>query len=497
MRRDDIAEGTRVTVMGLGRFGGGLGVARFLAQRGCDVLVTDLAHEEALAEPLAELKPFVDDGSVRLRLGGHNVSDFTDTDLVVASPAVPRPRQNRFLRAASAAGVPITTEVRLGLENLNPSGFSARPAPGPGEPHVVGITGTAGKSTTAAMVHASLNALGVRAELAGNIGRSLLDEDLRGAVTSGSVEVLVLELSSAQLFWLGHDVGYIGAEPWGCDTAVVTSFTPNHLDWHEDMLDYEACKQQLLFGTRSSRKPALIVLGPGVSAWRDAVPGLFDDIASLADARDAAGRLVVSERVLEDGAIAGTRTALPGAHNTMNACLAAIAAHLACDRRHDPAACFEHAAAFPGLPHRLNLVHTSAAGVRAFDDSKCTTPGGTALAVGAFNDPGDVVLIAGGYDKGVDLSPMFASAARCALVCTIGATGNGIAAGVEAAGGAALRCKTLERAAEAAAKRAGELLNAGREPVVLLSPGCASWDQFKNYEQRGDRFARLIEGALP
>src|SRR5262252_3109260 len=101
--------GRRVTVMGLGRFGGGLGVARWLAGQGAEVLVTDLDPAEKLATSVEQLRDLVDGGSVRLRLGGHNVSDFTTCDLVVANPAVARPWENRFLRAAEAASIPITT----------------------------------------------------------------------------------------------------------------------------------------------------------------------------------------------------------------------------------------------------------------------------------------------------------------------------------------------------------------------------------------------------
>ena len=98
--------GKRVTVMGLGRFGGGVGVTRWLASQGADVLVTDVAPESELEASVAKIRALVDAGSVKLRLGGHNVADFTTCDLVVASPAVPRPWDDRFLRSAEAAGVP-------------------------------------------------------------------------------------------------------------------------------------------------------------------------------------------------------------------------------------------------------------------------------------------------------------------------------------------------------------------------------------------------------
>src|SRR5262245_19810084 len=110
--------GKRVTVMGLGRFGGGIGVTRWLADQGADVLVTDLVASDELDDSVKAIGDLVSAGSVTLRLGGHNVSDFTTCDLVVANPAVPKPWDNRFLRAAEAAGISITTEMSLLLERL-------------------------------------------------------------------------------------------------------------------------------------------------------------------------------------------------------------------------------------------------------------------------------------------------------------------------------------------------------------------------------------------
>jgi UDP-N-acetylmuramoylalanine--D-glutamate ligase len=183
--------GARVTVMGLGRFGGGVGVTRWLAAQGADVLVTDLDPAEKLAEPLAAISSLVDSGTVRLRLGEHNASDFTGCDLVVANPAVPRPWENRFLRAAEAARVPVTTEITLLLSRL-PEAMRER---------AVGVTGSVGKSTTTAMVHAGLSAAageGERVLLGGNIGGSLLG----GLGRIDDRAWLVLELSSAMLYWV-------------------------------------------------------------------------------------------------------------------------------------------------------------------------------------------------------------------------------------------------------------------------------------------------------
>ncbi|MEO0515632.1 MAG: hypothetical protein AAF086_10140, partial [Planctomycetota bacterium] len=130
----------KITVMGLGRFGGGVGVTRFLAERGADVLVTDTLSAEELKDSIAQLSDLAPgSGEITYRLGEHNVSDFTTCDLVVVNPAV-KP-DNRFVRAAQAAGIPITSEIRLLVKHL------------PNRLRTIGITGSAGKSTTTAMVH--------------------------------------------------------------------------------------------------------------------------------------------------------------------------------------------------------------------------------------------------------------------------------------------------------------------------------------------------------
>ena len=130
-------DGAKVTVMGLGRFGGGVGVTKWLVAQGAQVLVTDLEKAEALKDSMAQIESVVRQGSVTLRLGEHNVSDFTTCDVVVANPAVPKPWDNRFLRAASAAGVRVTTEIGL-LVNHLPRGAVS-----------IGITASAGHPAAA------------------------------------------------------------------------------------------------------------------------------------------------------------------------------------------------------------------------------------------------------------------------------------------------------------------------------------------------------------
>jgi UDP-N-acetylmuramoylalanine--D-glutamate ligase len=515
----------RATVMGLGAFGAGIAATRHLAALGVDVLVTDLAGGATLAPSLAKVEDLIDSGAVTTRLGTHNVSDFTDTDLIVVSPAVPRPAENRFLRAAGAAGVPITTEVRLGLERLDPAGFvrarergladgdeAARERGGgasrigdatPG-PVVVGVTGTAGKSTTAAMIRHALDALGMRVDLAGNIGRSLLEPGLLAAPP----EVLVLELSSAQLHWLRAGAGFAEAPTWRPHVAVVTGFAPNHLDWHGSLDDYRDCKLQLITQPAGgATRPRSIVLGPSLASWRGATgrgEDLWAELDAAFDPAAGAGHTLVRDDIVDAPFVSDLEMRLPGRHNRVNAVLAGVGARAAAAGVVDLRGCIAAAASFDGLPHRLELAHRTAA-LRAFDDSKCTTPQGVALAVAAFEGAGEVgadrvVLIAGGYDKGVDLSPMCGAAARCARVFTIGATGEALAESINGAGGHAVCVGSLDAAVASGVRFIGGMMNrtcgaAAASSVLLLSPGCASWDQFGSYEERGRRFTELVRTA--
>ena len=211
--------GKRVTVMGIGLFGGGLGVARFLARQGAIVTATDLKGADALAESLARLAGL----PITLHLGGHVESDFTDSDLVVVNPAVPD--TSAFLARAREAGVALETEINLF--------FKLCPAP------IVGITGSNGKSTAASLAAHLLEAGPRRTWFGGNIGRSLLD-DLDAI---GAEDLVVLELSSFQL----ERLAWTGLSP---AVSIVLNLRPNHLDRHGSMAAYGRAKQQILLAQR-------------------------------------------------------------------------------------------------------------------------------------------------------------------------------------------------------------------------------------------------------
>jgi UDP-N-acetylmuramoylalanine--D-glutamate ligase len=432
--------GKRVVVMGLGRFGGGAGVTRFLAGRGAKVLVTDLEPAEKLAQGLALIAGL----PVELRLGAHLVADFTSADLIVVNPAVD-PRKSRFLQAAHAAGVATTSEVRLLIGHLpNPRG------------QTIGITGTAGKSTTTAMIgHILRRTLGEdRVYVGGNIGGSLLDRLDRIRPD----DWVVLELSSFML-----EDSETGGDRWSPHIAVLTNLTPNHLDRHGTFEAYARAKQ-VIFEYQSPRDHALI--GPAPHAL---IHPRTTRVAYL-DGLDTYAPKFPLELLV------------PGAHNRQNARTAIeVAARAAVPRPLAAAALAD----FPGLPHRLQLV-AEAGGVRCYDDSKATTPEAALLALGSF-PAGVVHVILGGYDKGSDLKPLAIFAARhCRAVYTIGKTGDTLAAACPTDGAQIVPCGTLDHAVAEAAGR----LRPG--DVFLLSPACASWDQFDNYEQRGSAFAQAV-----
>jgi UDP-N-acetylmuramoylalanine--D-glutamate ligase len=422
--------GQRATVMGLGRHGGGVGAAQYLAQEGARVTITDLADQGALADSLEELAGA---GIERFHLGGHREADFTKADLVVVNPAV-RP-DNPLVELAQTAGARITSEIELFLD--------ACPAP------VIGVTGTTGKSTTAAMIAAALDTAGTRSWLGGNIGRSLLADLPR----IQSDDWVVLELSSFQLHWLGENVRWPRL-------AVVTNFAPNHLDWHGSVEHYRQSKQRLLDHVRQAFQPDSHVdqaLSPTCQAGK---PDLRWPVADVP--------------VLN----------VPGRHNRANAALAAAAASAAgADRE----SIVRGLAEFTGLPHRLQSV-AEIAGRLFINDSKATTPEAAIAALESMDRPTWILL--GGSDKQVDLSPLAAAAGRRARGAAVyGAVGDTLdqLLAAHAPRLTRYRAESLDEAFDWCWRqsRPGD--------AILLSPACASLDQFRDYIDRGTAFVRLVE----
>ncbi len=420
----------RATVMGLGRHGGGVGAARYLAQQGARVTVTDLADAAALSDSLEELSGA---GIELFHLSGHREADFTEADLVVANPAV-RP-DNPLVKLARTAGARITSEIELFLDVC--------PAP------VIGVTGTTGKSTTAAMIAAALDAAGRRSWLGGNIGRSLLADLPR----IQSDDWVVLELSSFQLHWLGENVRWPRL-------AVLTNFAPNHLDWHGSVEHYRQSKQRLFDHVRQAFQPDFRV-GQASSP---------DCQARKPDLR------------WPDGDVPILR--VPGRHNRANAALAAAAASAAGADRESIA---RGLAAFIGLPHRLEIVG-EIAGRLFINDSKATTPEAAIAALESMDRPTWILL--GGSDKQIELSPLALAAGMLAKGAAVyGAVGEKLDLLLAAL------APRLERFCATSLDEALDWCWQQSQPgdAIVLSPACASLDQFRDYIDRGTAFVRLVE----
>lgn len=427
----------RVTVLGLGRFGGGVGVIKWLCGQGARVTVSDLAPAEKLADSVAEL----DGLDVTLHLGGQVAEDFTSPDLLVVSPAVPTGAEP--LRLAAEAGVPRTTEINL---------FIARcPAP------IVGITGTVGKSTTTAMI-GELLATRMPTHVGGNIGRSLLG-DLDRIKPDHAV---VLELSSFQLDQLPE----LGISP---HVALVTNLVPNHLDRHGTMDAYANAKKNVF---RYQKPGDVLILNAADELTRRWGESATDGVR--VEYFDPAGEPF--------------ELSVVGTHNQANAQAAwAVARQFGVDRARAAAAL----KAFGGLEHRLQFV-CETDGVRYFNDSKCTTPEGAIVALESF-PPRSAVMIVGGYDKQVSFSALGAAlAAGAKAVVTVGATAGAIADAIAAADQDTrqttnvISAESIEQAVALARQAAGS------GDAVVLSPACASYDMFDNYQQRGMRFVELV-----
>lgn len=425
-------EGKRATVMGLGRFGGGVAAARWLAEQGARVTVTDLAGQSELAESLAALQGVPIEGFC---LGGHAEDDFRRADLVVVNPAV-QPG-NPLVEIARGAGARLTSELELFLQHC--------PAP------VIGVTGSNGKSTTAAMTAAILRAEGRRAWLGGNIGRSLLGNlaEIRPD------DWAVLEISSFQLHWLGPQVP-------GARIAVVTGCSPNHLDWHGGWPAYVAAKQRILTGQPTHGVAVLSEHDPEVATWAGLVRGQKVPLPALES--------LPPLRV-------------PGEHNRRNAALAARAALAAgCSQ----AAVRRGLEGFGGLPMRLEWFAVIE-GRRFYNDSTSTTPESTAAALEAIDEA--VWLLAGGRQKGCAMERLTAAAAaRARGAAFFGQSGKSLRADV-ARHNAGLPCTAVETLAEGL-RWCWERSKPGE--AIVLSPGCASGDQFANFRHRGEHFVELI-----
>ena len=440
--------GKNVLVVGLAE--SGLGAANFLLRHGARVTVTDVKPKGELMGRIEHLA-----GSVRLSLGEHRQEDFTRAELIILSPGVPTSLPQ--LRKASLGGIPVYSEVELAYRFLKGM--------------VIGVTGSNGKTTTTALIGELFRKSGRECIVAGNIGPPLI-----GSVEGSSRQsTFVVELSSFQLETI---------ETFRCSIAAVLNVTPDHMDRYGQFEDYVQAKERIFLNQNAQDYAVLNADSPlclQMAEARQSRVMLFSRKKILPEGVFVQGKMVQIHWKGQQHCLMPTaQIPLKGTHNLENVLAAAAVGHVSGLDLPLMAECFR---TFAGVEHRLELVGRIG-GVDFYNDSKATNVDSAYQALCAFDQP--LILIMGGKDKGGDfraLRPVISE--RVKLLVLLGAASDTI---FEALGNSALtrRASDMKEAVEVAYQHARE------GDVVLLSPGCASFDMFENFEHRGRVFKQLV-----
>ncbi len=455
-------KGKRVLVIGMGRQGKAL--AHWLPSQGAQVTLSDSRDAGALADDLLDLLEY----DVRYALGGHPIELLNETDMLCVSGGVPL--EIPIVQAALQRGIRVTNDAVLFLERC--------PA------MVIGITGSAGKTTTTTLIGKMAEADGRKTWIGGNIGNVLIEH----LDEIGENDTVVMELSSFQL-----EIADVSP-----DVALILNITPNHLDRHKTMQNYAAAKAHIFTHQAGDDVVIFNADDPILNAFTELAPanvGHFSASRMVTNGAFLLGRrlAVVGESSPSGMArVVCERHEIPlrGDHNVMNvlaACATAGAAGIGVDAMRK--AILE----FRGVEHRLELVDTLG-GVQWVNDSIATAPERVIAALRSFQEP--VILLLGGRDKNLPWQELAGlTVERCKAVICFGEYGASIAEIINYArrgtslGGRLQKVEvvsTLPDAVQLAAQ------TAKRGDVVLLSPGCTSYDAYKDFAERGDHFRQLV-----
>jgi len=445
--------GKRVHVIGLGSWGTGRAVARALWERGAEVTVSDIKSAEKLGPEIERLR----DTGLTILTGSDAYHGIEDAELVVPSPGVPL--NIPPLLRARAQGARVVSEVEVA--------HWIAPCP------IIAVTGTKGKTTTTALIGELLRDAGRSALVGGNIGRPLIELAGRACVD----DVLVAELSSFQLE---------ATEKFRPLVAVLLNITPDHLDRHSNIDEYQEAKAKLF----ANQEPgdAAVINRDDAGAWsmRNATRAQVKPYSISQVQPDGADVVNGWLRVAGETVCPVTALRLRGRHNLGNALAALLAANAAGASLEKAA---ETLAGFTGVEHRLEEVAV-VGGVLYVNDSQATTPEAAVAGLEAFEER--VVLIAGGRPKVHGFTQLAKAVARqTASLIVMGEAAEEIAEAARAAG-----AQTILRAAglAEAVRLAQEYARPGE--VVLLSPACASFDMFPNMAERGRKFKELVRELL-
>ncbi len=423
--------GKRVTLMGLGLLGRGVGDAEFLAPLCKELVVTDLKSESELAASLERLKKFP---NITYHLGGHQEKDFTDTDMVLKAAGVPL--NSPYIAVARAKGVPVYMSSALLAKFAGESGAT-----------IVGVTGTRGKSTTSALIFYALQTAGRPAYEGGNV-RDVSTLALLPKIKKG--DAVVLELDSWQL----QGFGDLRISP---HIAVFTNLLDDHKNYYaQNPEQYFWDKANIFLHQKSGDK---LVMGEQVlNRIRSANP----PVAPL-----------VPPPIPADWQLQ-----IIGEHNKINAALAAAALRMLGLKDTEIKAAFE---SFKPVEGRLQLVR-EVNGVKIYNDNNATTPEATLAALGSFSEP--VILIAGGADKNLDMSEFVNQIKNCKKVLLLEGTGTDRIKNQ-------ILNTTIYRSIPEVVKDAVAAAQPG--DVILFSPAFASFGMFKNEYDRNDQFLDAVK----
>ncbi len=422
--------------------------ACFLAQQGAKVWISDRRGQDDLRGEMAALS----DLSLTYRLGGEEKSWLDGMDYVVPSPGVPM--ENLLLREAVARKIPVLSEIELAYR------YFAAP--------LVAITGTNGKSTTTTLIGKMLQADGKKVFLGGNLGAPFI-----GAVTD-SWDWGVIEISSFQLEWVDQFRPRI---------ALLLNLTEDHLDRYASFADYCQAKERIFAAQQPTDVAILNRDDPLVWPMRERIPAR---VVSFGFGEVAEGLFATPNEIIWRAGAVEERFSLAqakiqGVHNLENIMAAVAAAQCAGVSRRAIQTTIEE---FPGLEHRLEFVREKD-GVRYYNDSKGTNVGAVVKSLASFS--GRVILLAGGVDKGGDYAPLAAGIKnQVRRLVLFGAAKQTIAAALG-------RLTTTVLVDDIAAAVRDAAAHARPGDVVLLSPACSSFDQFRNYAERGKSFKNLVQ----
>lgn len=449
-------QGKKVLVVGMAR--SGQAAARFLANLGAQVTGADLKTEEDLGDGFQELKKL----PITFVLGEHPPIRAGAYDLIIVSPGVPSTIPP--LQAAEGLGIPIWSELELAGRFI--------------EEPIIAVTGTNGKTTTTSLIGYIFQQAGIEAVVAGNIGIPLIREVEKSRHSGRKVRYWIVEVSSFQLERVRQFRPYI---------AVFLNVTPDHLDRHGNLVEYGMVKMRIFANQRAGDYAVLNLDDP----W------IYKNIPFLKASSYWFSRKALPENGIgvQDGLISFSRegrreilcpvenVGIPGPHNLENALAGAAASLLAGVGKEVVAKAMS---TFPGVPHRLEPVGV-VDGVKYVNDSKGTNPESVLKALDSFQEP--IILIAGGRHKGSDLGELAKKIKeKVKALILLGEAAPVIRDAVLAVGFSNIwNVASLKESVKTAAKLASP------GDVVLLSPACASWDMFRDYEERGDIFRQLVK----